>query len=90
MMTVAGPTVIVPDRLFFPVFLSTENWTVPEPDPDAPELIEIQEAFDFAVQGQPPLAETEIDPVPAALPMVSEVGATEMLPDWKVPVMLSG
>ena len=87
MVTITLPIVIVPVRPGFPFFLETENLVVPEPIPEAPAVIVIQESLDLAVHGQPPLTETVIDPVPAVGGRVNRVGNAETIPLWKVPIM---
>ena len=62
--TVDPAIVSVPVRLVVPVFAATANATVPEPDPDAPDVIVIHDALLIAVHAQPAATVTVLLPVP--------------------------
>jgi hypothetical protein len=67
--------VIVPLRAAAAVVAATLKVTVPVPLPLAPVVIVIHEALLCAVQPQPAVVCTVVDPVPPALPAAMVVGA---------------
>ena len=66
MVNVAPATVRVPLRLPVEVFSATVKPTVPEPDPEAPEVIVIHAALLVAFHTQPADVVTVLEPVPPA------------------------
>ena len=70
------PAVIVPERAA-PEFDCTEKPTLPEPVPDDPDVIEIHDAPDAAVQVHPVPAVTENVPLPPVASTFCEVGLSE-------------
>jgi hypothetical protein len=65
-VNVAPAIVSVPLRLVVAVFAATLKPVLPEPDPEAPLVIVIQEALLVDVQPQPEPAVTPVAPVPPA------------------------
>jgi hypothetical protein len=69
--------VIVVERAVEPVFACTENATLPEPLPEAPEVIVTQGAAAAAVQAQPDAVLTVKLPVPPPAPTFCDVAPSE-------------
>jgi hypothetical protein len=71
---VSPAMVRVPVRAIPLAFAATEYPTVPGPVPEAPEMILIQAALLVAPQGQPVVAFTLTEPVPAPAPTEALAG----------------
>lgn len=80
-VNVSPPIVMVPVRTLPDVFVATPYATVPPPEPDAPDVTEIQAALLWAVQLQLAPAVTVTEPVPATAPNDTLAGAIAMVQD---------
>jgi hypothetical protein len=70
--------VIVPEREVVELFDCTEKATLPEPLPDAPDVIVIQGTADVAVHEQPVVVGVTVNvPVPPAASTFCDVGLSE-------------
>jgi hypothetical protein len=74
---VTPPIVSVPVRFVPAVLAAAVKLTVPFPDPDAPAVIVNQLSLLVAVHEQPVGAVTDVEPVPPAAAIDSDVGESE-------------
>lgn len=65
-MTMAVPVIVNVAVRSAPVLAARANWTVPDPEPEAPWVTVRNAALLTAVQAQPVLAVTEMDADPPA------------------------
>lgn len=75
-MTACPATVSTPDRDCVVGFAATEYDTLPEPDPLAPLVTDIQDTALVAVHAQPATEVTDTAPVPPVADALALVGVT--------------